>query len=149
MNMPRFTAEASLYQTNNHYRFTAGGGYLSNGSTTVTPQGCGWFEGGVCGTFITAGILSCTASCVAGPATGGIPCYLCWTGVLGGLFGFCRNCIPAWMRALVDLGEGGGGGGDGATCSRATCPPRGSLPCCSGYTCSPEGVCIPPGGHIP
>jgi hypothetical protein len=41
MNMPRFTAEASLYHTNNHYQCVAGGSFLSDGKTTVTPQDSG------------------------------------------------------------------------------------------------------------
>jgi hypothetical protein len=38
MNMPVFNAEASLYHTNNHYRFAArGGSFLSKGNTLI-PQ---------------------------------------------------------------------------------------------------------------
>jgi hypothetical protein len=45
MNMPRFTADASLYRSSRHYWFAAGGSCLTNGNTTVTLQECGWFEG--------------------------------------------------------------------------------------------------------
>jgi len=36
MNMPRFTAEISLYQTNNHSRLAAGRSFLSSRKITVT-----------------------------------------------------------------------------------------------------------------
>ena len=45
MLLPGFTAERSLYKTNNHYQFAAGGSVLSDGNTTVTPQACGWIQG--------------------------------------------------------------------------------------------------------
>lgn len=110
MNMPAFTAEASLYQTINHYQSAAGGSYLLNGNpTSVTPQACGWIKGGVCGTFIAGGTVLCVSACLAGPAA----CALCWAGFLGGLYGFCRDCIPGWMRALIDAFESGGGGSGG------------------------------------
>jgi hypothetical protein len=38
MNMPSFTADASLYQARNHYRSAAAGRFLDSGGTTVTPQ---------------------------------------------------------------------------------------------------------------
>jgi hypothetical protein len=60
MNMPAFTAEASLYQTNNHYRFGAGWSFLCDGNLIVTPQGCGWIEGIVCGGAIAGSIVLCT-----------------------------------------------------------------------------------------
>lgn len=37
MCMPGFTADASLYQTNNRYRFACGGSFQSEGSV-LTPQ---------------------------------------------------------------------------------------------------------------
>src|SRR6266496_750549 len=104
MNMPGFTAEGSLYKTNNHYRFAEGRSFLNDKNTTVTPQGCGWVEGPVCGAIIVGGIGLCTASCLASPELGGLPCYGCWAAYLGGLYGFCRDCIPGWMRALIDTG---------------------------------------------
>jgi hypothetical protein len=36
MNMPGFTAEVLLSQTNNHYRLAAGGSFPRDGKTTVT-----------------------------------------------------------------------------------------------------------------
>ena len=110
MNMPGFTAEASLYKTSNHYRFAAGGSFLSDGKTTVTLQGCGFVERIVCGSAIVGGTVLCTSACLSGPA----PCAACWTGALAIVgYGFCRDCIPAWMRALIDIFEGGGGDGGG------------------------------------
>ncbi len=109
MKMPGFTAEASLYQAINHYRSPAGGSFLVNGNTTITPQACGWVKGGVCGTFIAGGTVLCVSACLGGPAA----CALCWAGFLGGLYGFCRDCIPGWMRALIDAFESGGSGGGG------------------------------------
>lgn len=153
MNMPRFTAEASLYQTNNHYRSTAGRSFLSDGNTTVTPQDCGWLKGGACGIVIGGGVTVCTASCLASPALGGLPCWVCWTGFLGLSYGFCRDCIPGWMRHLLDLveGGGGGGGGGGGPCG---CP-RGTTKCCGTCTIIPgrgrfcDGDCIGPGQQCP
>src|SRR5207245_10084624 len=103
MNVPGFTAEGSLYKTNNHYWFAAGGSFLSDGNTTVAPQACRWyFEGPICATAIASGIALCTGACLAGPA----PCALCWPTALAIVgYGFCRDCIPGWMRALIDTVE--------------------------------------------
>src|SRR5262245_47268418 len=109
MNIPRYTAEASLYQSNNHYR-SDGGSFLDQGITTVTPQGCGIAQTVTCIPIVVGGIPVCTASCLASPALGGLPCLLCWTAYLGGLYGFCRDCLPEWIRDVLDLAEGGGGG---------------------------------------
>lgn len=72
INMPGFAAEALLYRTSNHY-FTAGGGFVSDGNTTVTPQGCRWLNGILCGTAIVAGTALCLDACLAGP----LACGLC------------------------------------------------------------------------
>src|SRR4051794_18857325 len=109
MNLPSFTAEASLYRTNNHYRFAAGGSFPGAENTTVIPQGCGLFKGIFCGVAIATGTAACTAFCLSGPA----PCFACWTTLLGGLYVSCRDCIPGWMRALIGIFESGGGGGGG------------------------------------
>ena len=160
--IPEFNAQASLYKSDNHYRSGAGGSYASNGDATLKPQGCGWVKGGVCGTFIAGGVVVCTASCLASPALGGIPCWVCWTGFLGGTFGFCRDCIPGWMRALLDLAEGGGGSGGGGTGggggggpTRGPCGcPKGTK-CCGGCTKIPgqglvcNDICIGPGEQCP
>ena len=112
--MPGFAGEASVYQTINHYR-SAGKNFQSVGNTTVTPQGCGWIKGGVCGAAIAGGTVLCTSACLGGPA----PCVACWAGALAIVgYGFCRDCIPGWMRSLINLAEGGGGGtgsGSGGT----------------------------------
>lgn len=162
INMPGFTAEESLYQTSNHY-FTAGGSFLSNGNTTVTPQACRfWYEAPICGGLIIGGAAICTASCLAGggPA-GGYPCYLCWTSYLGVLYGFCRDCIPKWMKDLIDIFEGGGGSGGGGGG-----PPGGGYPardcgcpvgtrCCGGCHLVPgqgrvcDDGCVRPGEECP
>lgn len=135
MNMPRFTAEASLYQTNNHYRFAASGSFLSDGNTTVTLQGCGWVKGAVCGGFITAGTGLCTLTCLTG---GPALCAGCWAVALGAVYSSCKDCIPGWMKALIDaFDSGGGGGGGGVLCSRGgACGEVGDKPCCSGYYCA-------------
>lgn len=145
MKIPGFTAEASLHQTNNHYRLAADGSFLSNGNTTITLQGCGFIEAVPCGVVIAGGITVCTASCLAGAAAGplgGIPCALCWTGFLGGLYGFCRDCIPAWMRAVIDAASDGGGGGGGGGGGR-------NRECCEFRD---DGTCAifkPPNGQCP
>jgi hypothetical protein len=122
MNLPGFTAEAGVYRTNNHYRLAAGGTFLGGAKTTAVPQGCGLFQGIFCGAVIALGSAACLAFCLSGPA----PCFGCWTIELGGLYESCKDCIPAWMKALIDefeggggSGGGGGGGGGGSTC----CPP--------------------------
>jgi hypothetical protein len=128
MNMPGFTAESSLYRTNNHY-LTAGGSFSSDGHVTLAPQACGWIKGITCGVAIGGGVTLCTAACLGG---GPAACYACWAGALAIVgFGFCRDCIPKWMRDLVDAfesggggdggGSGGGGGGGGGGVPRRCC----------------------------
>jgi hypothetical protein len=109
MNVPLFNAEASLYRTGTHY-VQSGAASLSAGGSAITPQSCGWIKGITCGAAIAGGTALCTASCFAGPAA----CAACWAGALAIVgYGFCKDCIPAWMRALIDTFEGGGGGGGG------------------------------------
>ena len=108
MNIPSFTAEASLYQTKNHYRGAVSGSFQGAGNATVTPQACGWIKGITCGAAIAGGTALCTAACLSGPAA----CAGCWAGALAIVgYGFCRDCIPGWMRSLIDIFESGGGGG--------------------------------------
>lgn len=141
MNMPGFTGESTFYRTKNQYRATASGIFLDDSNATVTPQGCGWAKGITCGAVIAGGVVVCTASCLAGPATGGIPCYLCWSGYLGALYGFCRDCIPGWMRDLIDLAEGGGGGGSGGGGGGGD--PLSHLRCCGlNKLCKCGGRCV-------
>jgi len=149
MNMPGYAAEASLYRTNSHYAAARGGGFLSNGTTSVLPQGCGWLEGGICGTFIAASTAACIALCLDG---GPIACAGCWTTALGPLFGLCKDCIPAWMRALIDEFESGGGGGGGGSGPPLCCPIGRSCRC--GGKCVPgqgcvDGVCLRPNQECP
>jgi hypothetical protein len=141
MPMPGFTAEVSAYKTNNSYRLGAGGSLSGYGEASVIPQGCGWVEGITCGVVIAGGVVVCTASCLASPALGGIPCYLCWAGYLGALYGFCHDCIPAWMRALVDQGSSGGGSGGGGGGGGSSHPP-----CPTGQKCC--GSLVKMGGHL-
>jgi hypothetical protein len=143
MNLPSFTAEASLYKTANRYRGSAGS-FASDGNV-VAAQDCGFTTGLVCGTFITGGVVVCTASCLASPALGGIPCLVCWTGFLGGLYGFCRDCIPAWMRALLDLAESGGGsnGGGGSGGGGGGGVPKGQCGCPAGQRCCGNCIKVP------
>lgn len=121
MQMPGFTAEASMYRSKNLYQSSAAAGLLRDSGTGVVPQDCGWASGILCGTLIGVGAAACTAFCFSGPG----PCAACWLAYLGGVYQFCHDCIPAWMRALVDEFEsgggsgGGGGGGGGGGC----CPP--------------------------
>jgi hypothetical protein len=139
MNMPSFTADASLYQARNHYRSAAAGRFLDDGRATVTPQGCGWVEGGLCGTLIGVGAVACAALCLEG---GPGPCAGCWSVYLGGLYQLCHDCIPAWMRALIDAFEGNGGGGGGGGGPVPQCCPQ-------GRTCRCGGRCVTnPNGTI-
>jgi hypothetical protein len=142
MIMPGFTAEASLYQTNNHYRCAAGGSFLNDGNTAVIPQDCGLARGIACGGLITLGAAACTAFCFSGPG----PCIGCWTIYLGGLYGTCRDCIPGWMRALIDLADGGGNGGNGGgpSCPSGCCSPNRCCEMDANGKCRP-GMCIGPG----
>jgi hypothetical protein len=86
MTMPGFTAEASLYKTNGCYQLIASGGFLSDGSTTVVPQGCGFFRWLACGAAVGACVPLCGIN---------IPCYVGCLGI--SIYGFCRDCI---RRAL-------------------------------------------------
>src|SRR5689334_20223668 len=98
MNMPGFTAESTLYQTKSYYRSAADASFL--GDRTIIPQGCGWVEGIACGAYITAGVTACTLACYGGPAA----CAACWLGFGSTLlYPLCKDCIPQWMRDLIDI----------------------------------------------
>lgn len=112
MNIPRFSAEASLYKTDNRYAQSAYGGVLIDGSTTVVPQGdCGAWK--FFGCIFAVGV--CTTGCVvAGPAfpiclglclgaAGSIGCIAC-----AGLSS--QDEVAATQAALSRPGGGGGGG---------------------------------------
>jgi hypothetical protein len=140
MNMPGFAAEASLYHTNNHYRLAAGGPFLSgNGITTVIPQGCGWGKTILCGAGVAFGGAVCVGICLD-PLLGPAPCYVCWaTALPGSLLAFCKDCIPGWMRAIIDAFESGGGDGGGGA----------DLCCPVNQTCKCGGKCVrDPNGRL-
>ncbi len=59
MKIPGFSAEASLYGMNEHYKQCANIDPLRNGSSTVYPQGCSWWKWIPC----TAPIVTCTMDC--------------------------------------------------------------------------------------
>lgn len=130
MNMPGFTAGASLYQTSMHY-VGRDGGYLSNGST-VSPQACGFAKNILCNGAIV-GCAACLALVPAGPAA----VIACYAGCLGiTLFGFCRDCLD-----LIDIpGNGGGGGGGGGSPAGGTCFPN---KCCEWDQNGECRLCIP------
>jgi hypothetical protein len=121
MNMPGYTAEESLYQTNNHYRLGAGCSYSSNESAAVTPQGCGLIKGAVCGGFIAGGTGLCTLTCLTGDP---VLCAGCWVTALGAVYSSCKDCIPGWMRALINAFESSGGGGGGPVRNPRRCCER-------------------------
>jgi hypothetical protein len=161
MNVPGMTGEASVYKSNNHYRSTAGGRLLIHENANVALQSCGVVEGVVCGTVIAGAAVICTASCLAGAAAGpggAFPCYLCLVGALGALYGFCRDCLPAWILDIINSVDGGGGSGGGAGGGGGPLPccPSGRPRCCG--TCRPrpggtglicDGQCIGPGESCP
>ena len=154
MRTPGFGAEASAYVTTKAYRQAAGAGHAAKGAVDVVPQDCGLVEGIACGVVIAGGVVVCTASCLASAELGGIPCYLCWAGYLGGLYGFCRDCIPSWILAIINGVEGGGGSSGGG--SPSCCPPGRSCRC--GGRCVKQtdgsircvgGVCLGPHQSCP
>ncbi len=142
MNMPRFTAEASFYQTNNHYRLAAGN-FLSNGDAAITPQGCGLFELATCGFSIAICIPLVAEACASDLGS----CTAAWALCMGGSYGVCEDCIDN----IIKGGEGGGGGGVGGT-SHPCCPP--GTRCCGGCTKVPgqglfcEGDCVGRGRRV-
>ena len=95
MNMPRFTAEVSLYRSRHAYTYSAYGG------------------GGKTAPRVVAA-LSCDEACYAAAGACGIGCggfdIFCDLGCALGL-AICLNQCPS--------GGGGGGGGGGGTTSRA------------------------------
>jgi hypothetical protein len=164
MDMPGFTAETSLYQTNNHYR-SAGGSFPNNGNTAVTPQACGFFDALFCGTFVAAVSGVCLGVCIAGIPTGPLgaaACLACAVGVVGGsILTACHDCLPGVIRQQIDIamsqggstGGGGGGGGGGSTGGPCGCPPN--TKCCGecvklpgqGLFC--DGDCVPRNAACP
>jgi hypothetical protein len=147
VQLPNFTAEESIYHSTNHYRHTAGGSLLAHENGTFIPQGCGIFESIFCPVAVVAVGLTCTAICADALATAGAslaPCYVCVTAALGASYGACKDCLPAWIRDLINLfesgggGEGGGGGGTLPQC----CPDPNRSYCCPPNSCK----ALPHGG---
>ena len=130
MSMPGFTAEASLYRTTNHYVASAAGGSAGVGAELV-PQDCGLFKEIFCSVAVAACVAACGALCLdGGPAA----CAGCATIAMGGLFVTCKDCLPGFIQALINIFEGGGGGGGGGGGPPQCCPP--------GRTCSCGGRCV-------
>ena len=137
LNMPGFTAETSLYKTDNHYVQTAYGGVLTDGSTTVVPQGdCPWWKFAGCIVAVGACTTGCVVANVGFPvclglclgAAGAVGCVAC-----AGLSS--KDEVAARQAALGASGGGGGGGGGRECCEfndNGTCaifkPPNGQCP---------------------
>ena len=143
MNMPGMAAEASVYKTTNHY--TSGRDFSNNLYTTVTPQDCGVIDTIVCGGAIVVGSTLCAGICLD-PRAGPRGCVACWTAALD-IVGFvtCRDCIPAWMRAIIDAFDGGPGG-------QPSCCPPGTTCSCGGHCVGNllcTGTCLSPGQACP
>jgi hypothetical protein len=138
MRMPGFTGEASLYRTDNHYRFAAGSGFVNNGSANIIPQDCGFWKTLECGFFTAATEAACALLCLSGAPP--VACYGCVVGV-GGLSVYinCKDCLPGWLRDILNLvdhgGDGGGGGG-------------GSMCCPHNQICSCGGRCVNVNGQL-
>jgi hypothetical protein len=129
MQLPNFTAEASIYQTKSHYRLIAGGSHQAYGSGNIFPQDCGLGKGLFCGFTLATTAAACVLLCLDG---GPQACGVCLTAALGADYGGCKDCFPGWIRALLDIFEGGGGGGGGGG------PPP---PDCTTTGCRPPSVC--------
>src|SRR5262245_46476067 len=142
MTMPRFAAEASLYQTNNRYRFAAGGSSLSDGTTAVTPQGCG-----LSCAIATVGIgIVCGGACAFNPLT----CAACVSLLLSADACIpCYDCLPKFIRDLLDQIPGGFCSRDGG--GEPPCCPSGTICSCGGHCISGlcTGICLPPGAPCP
>jgi len=129
MNMPGYTADASVYQTTNPYRST-GGTSLTDGSTIVAPQGCGLGRGALCGGGIALGSALCVGFCLD-PLLGPGACYACWASALpGALLAFCKDCIPAAVRSVINAFESSGASSGGVGAGSTGCCPRGGMKCC-------------------
>src|SRR5262245_25509455 len=127
MNMPGYTAEWSVYRTTNPYR-SGGASSLTDGNTIVAPQGCGLGRGALCAGGVALGSALCVGICFD-PLLGPASCYACWASALpGALLAFCKDCIPAAVRAIIDAFESSGGGAGSGAGSTGCCP-RG-MKCC-------------------
>jgi len=146
MNLPGFIAEASVYDTANYYR---GGPAAAGDAEDVIPQGCGFVEGIVCALVIPATVLFCTGTCVE---SGGLACAACVTTAMGALYSACKDCLPAWIQAILggNGGSGGGGGGGNLCCRIGTqCKCGGTCQMVNGHMRCVGGVCLEPNQHCP
>ena len=145
MTVPGFTAEVSLYDTNECYRLAGG----IHGNTAVIPQGCGFLETLVCAQFAAGCTVLCLSVCADGDLA---DCAACVGICLPPVAAACKDCVVELIEDLIGSSGGGGGGGGGPI---PCCPP--SRPHCCG-TCQPrpdgkglfcDDVCIGPGMHCP
>ena len=132
MALPGFTAETSLFETDNHYR--SGGNFSNNLHTTVTPQDCGYFEFFTCFLYVTVSASVCGLACGACIASGfdPLPCAAaagCVLG-LGSLDAYipCHDCFPPFITEAVDSTLRGGGGPPPPDCTTTGCRP--GFVCC-------------------
>jgi hypothetical protein len=88
MNMPRFTAEISLYQTNGHYR-TNGGGTVKMAAAALTPA---LQAGGEPDTWVDCNEWSSWAKCAECGCRPG--------------YGECRNCCYNDNCVVIDRNPG-------------------------------------------
>lgn len=141
MTLPGYTADASVYRTINLYRSTVGGSFAGDGSAAVAPQSCEWYDpkSWACGVAIAAATVGCGASCeVVGPA-----CYICWVGLIAGALAGCEDCLPTWVKGLIDqYGAGNGSSGGGDEPQPVQCQPGQKY-------CSKQRICVSKGALCP
>jgi hypothetical protein len=86
MNMPRFTAEASLYKTSGHYQMAGAGistGHLMPQASIVMPQWHpSWMPEWLHQSICLAGVQACLYACpLTGPAVWAclVACYVAYS----------------------------------------------------------------------
>ena len=146
MNMPGMAAEASVYQTNNHY--TSGRDFSNNLYTTVTPQDCGFSEFFSCLAAETLTGLVCgflCGACIAG-FFDPVLCAAAAACVFGVIpiddYAYCHDCLPGVITEAVDSTLRGGGGPPPPDCTTTGCRP--GLVCCecvSPAPCTTQARC--------
>jgi hypothetical protein len=151
MALPGYAAEASLYKTSNHYHVTATSGILSDGNTTVTPQGCGIGQAIGCFAFVAGVTIVCGGACASGIVPACVACVL-GVGALG-TYVACHDCLPDAITSVADQGLSGGGDGgtpvprccpQGRTCrcgGRCVTNPNGTISCVNGECLTPNQQC--------
>lgn len=128
MSIPGFAAEASLYQSRRHYRQSATPSYAGQ-DATVAPQGCDFFHEIFCPVVVAVAAAACYAICHDTPPL----CKPCLVAALGVDIGGCIDCLPEWVRDIIN-GVGNGGGGAGGVGGQRCCP--------IGTKCSCGGKCM-------